>query len=97
MARKIRTVADLDRLTYIDLPRVGSQWTLVAVTHTGAEIRQPVRILSTHTQYVVARAIPPEGYPTAEEAMAAVTFSKATLHRVRHDGTVSTSEWLVKD
>lgn len=94
---KIRTLRDLEKLQPIDLPRVGDTWTLIAVTTTGRQWRQPVRIISTHTTYIVARAIPPEGDTMPEEQMSLQTFSKATHHRVRHDGTVSQSEWIIKD
>lgn len=90
----ILTLRDIDQMTALELPRVGSVWTMVALTNTGHEWLQPMRILSTHTQYVVARAIPPEGFWLPEERMQEQRFSKHDLHRIRHDGTVDDTHWL---
>lgn len=89
--KKVRTVRDETELTYITLPRIGSTWQMIAVTNKGRHWVQPVRIISTHTSYIVAKAIPPEGDTVSEEDMWPIRFSKSTHHRVRADGSVLTS------
>lgn len=92
--KKVRTVRDETELTYITLHRIGSTWQMIAVTNKGRHWVQPVRIVSTHTSYIVAKAIPPEGDTVSEEDMWPIRFSKATHHRVRADGTPDESCWL---
>lgn len=95
--KKVRTIRDETELSYISLPRIGSTWQMIAVTNKGRRWVQPVRIVSTHTSYIVAKAIPPEGDPVSFDDMWPIRFSKATKHRVRADGTPDESCWIEHD
>ena len=92
MPKKIRKISDLEQLQPIELPAVGSVVNIVAMTNKGKHWVQPARVVSTHTKYIVVRAIPDP--PFNEDTMLLQQYTKTTHHRVRHDGSISTSEWL---